>query len=69
MQQARRAALPMLPVIGLVVGLLLVVISEFALDGLADGNETWHWIQHGTFFLGGLVTGVSATRVYLSEQR
>lgn len=69
MQQTRRAALPMLSLAGLVVGILLVVLAEFVLDGLADGNETWHWIQHGTFFVGGLVTGVSATRVYLSEQR
>jgi hypothetical protein len=69
MQQAKPAAFPVLPVAGLVVGILLVVVAEFVLDGLADGNETWHWLQHGTFFLGGMTVGISATLVYLSEQR
>jgi hypothetical protein len=69
MQQTRRTTFPVLFVFGLVVGIAMVVIAEFVLDGLADGNETWHWIQHGVFFLGGLVTGISATQVYLSEQR
>jgi hypothetical protein len=67
MQQTRRAAVPLLPVFGLIVGIALVVIAEFVLDGPADGNETWHWIQHGVFFLGGLVVGVAGTRLYLSE--
>ena len=69
MQETRRAPFPVVSVFGLVVGIAMVVIAEFVLDGFADGNETWHWIQHGVFFLGGLVTGVSATYVYLSEQR
>jgi len=69
MEDTRRAAFPVLSVFGLIVGILLVVLAEFVLDGLADGNETWHWIQHGVFFLGGLVVGVSGMHVYLSEQR
>jgi uncharacterized membrane protein len=69
MQETRRAPFPVVAVFGLVVGIALVLIAEFVLDGLADGNQTWHWIQHGVFFLGGLVTGVAGTNVYLSEQR
>jgi len=69
MQETRRTTFPMMSVFGLIVGIALVVLAEFVLDGLADGNETWHWIQHGVFFLGGLLTGVSGMHVYLSEQR
>lgn len=69
MEQTRRSSLPLLWVVGLFMGLALVVVAEFVLDGLADGNATWHWIQHGTFFLGGLITGVSGAHLYLSEQR
>ncbi len=69
MQQTRRTTFPVLSVFGLVVGVALVVLAEFVVDGLADGNETWHWIQHGVFFLGGLVVGISATHVYVTEQQ
>jgi uncharacterized membrane protein len=69
MQQTRRADLPVLSVVGLIAGLALVVVAEFVLDGLADGNESWHWIQHGLFFLGGAVIGVCGTHLYVSEQR
>ena len=68
MQQTRRASFPLLSTAGLIVGILLVAIAEFGMDGLADGNETWHWIQHGIFFLGGLVAGVAAAHVHLSER-
>ena len=68
MQQTRRASFPMLSTAGLVAGILLVAIAEFLMNDLADGNETWHWIQHGVFFLGGLVAGVAAARVHLSER-
>ena len=68
-QQVLPSGMAATTVFGLIVGVALVVIAEFVLDGLADGNQTWHWIQHGVFFLGGLVVGVSGLHVYLSDPR
>lgn len=69
MQETRSTGIPMLPVVGIVAGILLIALAEFVMDGLADQNATWHWMQHGVFFLGGLVTGVSGTMVHQSAQR
>lgn len=69
MQETRSSSLPLLPILGLLMGVVLIVIAEFVLDAPADENATWHWIQHGVFFLGGLVVGVSATQVHQSGQR
>jgi hypothetical protein len=57
------------PVIGIVVGVVLVLLGQFVLDSLADTSDSWHWIQHGVLFLGGLAIGVAATRLWASGQR
>jgi uncharacterized membrane protein len=58
-----------IPVAFLAIGILLVVIAEFFLDGLADENTTWHWIQHGVFFLGGVGVGIGGARLWTSGQK
>jgi hypothetical protein len=54
---------------GLVIGVVLVIVGQFFLDGLADSSDTWHWIQHGVLFLGGLVIGIAGLRLWASGQR
>ncbi len=48
----------------LIVGIALVLLAQFVLDSLADGNETWHWVQHATLFWGGVMAGAGALRLY-----
>lgn len=48
----------------LIVGIALVLLAQFFLDSLADGNDAWHWVQHASLFWGGLMTGAGALRLY-----
>ncbi len=48
----------------LIVGIALVLLAQFVLDSLADGNDTWHWVQHASLFWGGLMAGAAALRLY-----
>jgi ABC-type spermidine/putrescine transport system permease subunit II len=66
MQQAqtRTVTSPILGVVVLVVGIALGIIAQFFLDSLADSSPTWHQIQHGTLFVGGIVVGVGVMLVY-----
>ncbi|HXM54366.1 MAG TPA: hypothetical protein VOB72_03180 [Candidatus Dormibacteraeota bacterium] len=57
------------PVIVLVIGVVLVLLGQFFLDSLADSSDTWHWIQHGVLFVGGLCVGVGGVRLWASGQR
>lgn len=57
------------PVAGIVVGLVLVIIGQFFLDGPADESQAWHWIQHGVLFAGGMAIGVGATMAWASGRR
>ncbi len=58
-----------LPVVAIVVGIVLVLLAQFTLDKLADTSDTWHNIQHGTFFIGGLVVGIGGTLAWASGRR
>lgn len=60
---------PVGAIVALVVGIVLILIGQFLLDSLADSNDTWHWIQHGTIFVGGLAVGIGATLLYVRGQR
>lgn len=57
------------PVIGVVVGIVLVIIAQFFLDKLADTSDTWHWVQHGVLFIGGLVAGAGGALLYVRGQQ
>jgi hypothetical protein len=57
------------PIVGIVVGVALVIIAQYVLDSLADSSDTWHNIQHGTFFVGGLVVGIGGTLLWASGRR
>jgi uncharacterized membrane protein len=53
-----------IPVIGLILGVALALIANYTLDHLADTSDTWHQIQHGTFFVGGVLVGYAVTMLY-----
>jgi hypothetical protein len=57
------------PVIGIVVGVILVTIGQFFLDKLADTSDTWHYIQHGVLFVGGLAAGAGIALLYVRGQQ
>ncbi len=57
------------PVVGIVVGVILVIIAQFFLDKLADSSDTWHWIQHGVLFVGGLIAGAGGALLYVRGQQ
>lgn len=56
-------------IIALLVGAVLVLVAQFPLDPLADANESWHMVQHGTFFIGGVCVGVGLTLLFHAGQR
>lgn len=64
MSTSRRAMSPVIPIVGLVLGIALGLIANYTLDHLADTSDTWHQIQHGTFFLGGILVGYGGTALY-----
>jgi uncharacterized membrane protein required for colicin V production len=57
------------PIVGLVLGIVIVLIANFTLDHLADSSDTWHNIQHGTFVVGGLLIGIGGTLLWASGRR
>ncbi|MFI5284238.1 MAG: hypothetical protein ACHQ0J_14065 [Candidatus Dormibacterales bacterium] len=65
MSAARRAGSPVIPVIGLIVGIAGGLLANYTLDHLADTSDTWHQIQHGTFYLSGIILGYALTALYL----
>ena len=58
-----------MPIAGIVIGLVLVILAQFFLDKLADSSDTWHWIQHGVLFVGGIVLGAGGTLLWASGQQ
>lgn len=64
MSEARRAAPPVIPVIGLILGIAGALVANYVLDSLADSSDTWHQIQHGTFFVAGIFVGYALTMLY-----
>ena len=65
MSAARRASSPVIPVIGLILGVAGGLLANYTLDHLADTSDTWHQIQHGTFFISGILVGYALTALYL----
>ncbi|HEV3101370.1 MAG TPA: hypothetical protein VG426_03420 [Candidatus Dormibacteraeota bacterium] len=64
MVEARRATSPVIPVIGLILGVAGGLVANYSLDHLADTSDTWHQIQHGTFFVAGALVGYALTALY-----
>jgi hypothetical protein len=64
MSSTTRSGSVVIPVIGLVAGIALALIANYTLDSLADSSDTWHQIQHGTFFVGGILVGFGLTQLY-----
>jgi hypothetical protein len=64
MSEVRRATSPVIPVIGLVLGIAGGLVANYTLDSLADTSDTWHQIQHGTFFVAGILVGYGLTALY-----
>jgi hypothetical protein len=57
------------PIVVIIVGIVLVLLAQYTLDSLADTSDTWHNIQHGTFFVGGLGVGIGGTLLWASGRR
>lgn len=64
-----RTANPVLSIVAVVVGVVLVALGQFVLDHLADTSDTWHYVQHGVLFVGGVLIGIGALRLYQLGQR
>ena len=64
MSEARRAASPVIPAFGLILGIAGGLVANYTLDSLADSSDTWHQIQHGTFFVAGIFVGYALTALY-----
>ena len=64
MSEVRRASSPVIPVIGLILGIAGALLANYTLDHLADTSDTWHQIQHGTFFVSGILVGFGLTALY-----
>jgi uncharacterized membrane protein AbrB (regulator of aidB expression) len=65
MLEVRRASwLAAIPAIVLIVGIALALIANYTLDSLADTSDTWHQVQHGAFFFGGILIGCALTQLY-----
>lgn len=58
-----------LPVIVIVVGIVVMVLAQYVLEGLADTNDTWHNVQHGLLFIGGVGFGVGGMLLWQSGRR
>jgi len=58
-----------MPVIGLVVGVILLIVAQFVLDHLADTSDTWHYVQHGVLAVGGLLIGAALAFLYARGQQ
>jgi hypothetical protein len=64
MQATRSTTSVVLPIIGLILGVAGALIANYTLDHLADTSDTWHQIQHGTFFVAGVLVGYALTQLY-----
>ena len=53
----------------IVVGIGLAVGAQLFVDSLINVSLTWHWLQHGLVFFGGLAAGEGAYGLYLREQQ
>jgi hypothetical protein len=53
----------------LILGIALATSSQLFIDSLTNLNLTWHWLQHGLVFFGGLAAGEGAYGLYLREQQ
>ena len=64
MAVAKSATSAVIPAIGLILGIAGALIANYTLDSLADTSDTWHQIQHGTFFVSGILVGFGLTLLY-----
>jgi protein-S-isoprenylcysteine O-methyltransferase Ste14 len=63
-----QAGAPVLPAALVVVGVLIALGAQFLLDSLADTSDTWHWIQHGVTFAGGVTAGAAMMALYAASR-
>jgi hypothetical protein len=64
-----RAGNLVVPVVVVVVGFVLMVVAQYVLEGLSDTSDTWHNIQHGMLFIGGVGVGIGGMLLWLSGRR
>jgi hypothetical protein len=56
-------------IVAIVVGVVLILLGQFGLDGLSDSSPTWHWVQHGVFVVCGILVGIGGLKLYGFGQR
>jgi multisubunit Na+/H+ antiporter MnhB subunit len=56
-------------IVVLAIGVGVAAFGQLYLDSFIDASLTWHWLQHGTLFIGGLAAGEAAYGLYLRELR
>ena len=56
-------------VVVIAAGIGLALGGQLYVDSLTNLTLTWHWLQHGLVFFGGLAAGEGAYGLYLREQQ
>jgi hypothetical protein len=53
----------------LLLGVVLALSAQFALDGWAEQSDLNHWVQHGLLFWSGVAVGCAVIQLYLAGRR
>jgi hypothetical protein len=52
------------PLTAVLVGVVVALVAQFAMDSLADGSDLGHWAQHALLFWSGIVIGLGLYALY-----
>ena len=53
----------------LILGVVIALTAQFALDGWAGESDLNHWVQHGLLFWSGVAVGCAVIHLYLAGRR
>jgi uncharacterized membrane protein YdfJ with MMPL/SSD domain len=53
----------------LILGVVIALTAQFALDGWAAQSDLNHWVQHGLLFWSGVAVGCAVINLYLAGRR
>lgn len=57
-----------LPLTAVLVGVVVALVAQFAMDSLADSSDLGHWAQHALLFWSGIVIGLGLYGLYQRAQ-
>ncbi len=52
------------PLAAVLVGVVVTLFAQFAMDSVADSSDLGHWVQHGLLFWSGILVGLGLFRLY-----